>query len=784
MNGNGWRKTNLTAPGSLIEADKDFPIAPPRRKRSSLLVTNQHGGFKEVFGNTSRRSSSDSILSDQKRVSNAFLNAYSIEHSDVYVLPVPEPVTTSAAAELLTATTTTITVPRVHHRLQRKVSRVGNKKSDKFFGENLSDCLSDEPVTPESDIEITKNVTQFDAMLDKDKIDEFIDENVVKVKDTKTTKTVNEQNRNLIDEVDKQLPKDNELGKRAEFFISMLENTDKKIENEPIPPKRRISRSISLQMETVEVPTVKEDMKKTETIAATPESEGDLEKYEGMTPVEEPIIVPRRRHSKHICDDDEIIQHKLQKKPNDSPEHHANREVILNDLNDQIITPQKPKRDFIAYEKSLAEKNDAEIEEKSISVKQGTTIEVKPLPRKRHLSQGNLLHAAEKLNSEKKRPEPALRKSNSQQSFFAQELIRKLNKADGFQDAYDIHDMHHMCDDGSAAAAPQSKLTTRKISAVRKVSTVVPPIFENLIEEKPIQIEIKRTETSSLEGPVKIATNIESAKVLSKPTQQDVQLIQSSDKENLKRSESGSSIDNSIILDNIIRVQSQMRDSQRIIQFIDTERDNSRIETTEDLVRPPTPPVPIANNNIEVLKTDSESNVLDSIYAAHTSVLDEFQKYFDEPSERASIANSLTESSIHSDSLTSSDETGSDITVKEVKIDQSETKKSDDIRNKLIEKIVENGNGRRRDSINDVDEWFLKHKDYLLPERRGSTNSIVYDTRTVFPFGKPDPGAGTKFFEGQNDINGNKIDANEEKASEEDQAEHSTLLKYLDTNEK
>lgn len=755
-NGNGWRQTNLASSASLIENDKDFPVAPPRRKRSSLLcVNNRQCGFKELFGNTSRRSSSDSILSDhQKRTSNAFLN--STDNSDVYVVPVPLPITTSAAAELLTATTTTITVPRVHHRLQRKISRVGNKKSDKFFGENLSDCLSDEPVTPEPDIEITTNVTKFDVTLEKDKIDEFIDKNVVQVKDTKSEETTVDEKFNSIDEVDKQLPKNNELDKRAEFFITMLENTEKKTEIEPTPPKRRNSRPISIQMEAVEAPEINVELKKTETIALAKELEDDAEKYRGMTPVEEPIIVPRRRQSKHICDDDEILQHNLHKKIENSTEHQANREITVKDINDQIISPKKPKRDFNAYEKSLAEKN-----EEKVIVKEEPKSEVKPVPRKRHLSQGNLLAAAEKLSPEKERPQPALRKSNSQQSFFHKELVRKLDKAHGSEDPYDIHDFHHTSDDGCSAASPQSKLTTpRKIS--RKESTVVPPIIENP-EEKPIEIKVKSVEISTQSAPIKSSNSNE---LPQKP--------EGSIHQDQKEEDFSGNANTSISFDN---------DARKTAQFLQNERQSSKLEIPENCVRPSTPP--LSNQSVEASKSDTEASVLDSIYAVNSNVLDEFHKYLENDyADKSSIANSLTESSIHSDSLTSSDETGSDITVKEVKIEPKSNETPGDIRNKLIEKVSENENGKRRGSINDVDEWFLKHKEYLLPERRGSTNSIGYDTRTVFPFGKPDAGAGTKFFENQNDINGNLIEENNQKASETDQVEHSTLLKYLQANDK
>lgn len=95
------------------------PIAPPRKKRTTLkkgstLPTsfshdNVKNGFKDVFGNTS-----DIEFIDK-------------DDNSLQERSMGDPRTSTPAEKKL---------------------KVGNKKSDKFFGEDLSDHLSDEPVSP------------------------------------------------------------------------------------------------------------------------------------------------------------------------------------------------------------------------------------------------------------------------------------------------------------------------------------------------------------------------------------------------------------------------------------------------------------------------------------------------------------------------------------------------------------------------------------------------------------------------------------------------------------
>lgn len=780
----GWRKTTLSVPSNLVAddimKDENGPIAPPRKKRLSLISPEQQPGFKELFGNNvSRRSSCDSILNgrsvqidalQQKRMSdaNVSLNASDAQknvasETEMQVpLPLPES-ETSAAAAAAAATLPKKTEPR----LQRIISRVGNKKSDKFFGENLSDCLSDEPVT---------TVAQSENVPTKDELDHFIDANnsagagvgasAQKIDSSMADDGGDEENKTSID-------------RKAEFLMAMLD--DKNLYKDPdateqeviVPPKRRHSKSPQKD-EDEPIFVAKQEIKvETEVKHDDPEVNKKLEivddtdYYKGMTPVDEPLIVPRRRQSKpHICDDDDHLHDRIHVQKSEKieqPKVDEDREVSVADIVEQIITPKKPKRDFAVYEKNV------EQSESTAAQSQPEVAKEKPIPRVRHLSHGNLLAPTRpsttidlsvtatavdivKQKSEADSPnqldktEQILKKCISQQSFLTEELMSKIvDRVYGFKDPIDDLDSY---DDGSSKVSPHSKLTTRKISVARKDPAAVPPIHENPSEEK--SNESLRVEIISA-GPVAVIHTIES------PSPPTVSTTQSTVKFlNLER------------IHSIVLEQSPEQPSTPANSIESIEATNDAINYTE------TNPSILTTSIIEMSITPTK-HVLDDIYSSNRSILDGFQRYLDTAKKAPSIA--TTESS----TIGSSDDenTDSDITITEM----NANKNLNEI--KVLNKIVKpNDGGERRDSIVEVDQWFLKHRDQMIggDARRDSSSSIGYDTRKVFPFGKSEPGAGTEFFESQSNVdkNGNISSNNERNAqNDEHSVEHSTLLKYL-----
>lgn len=383
-----WRSATLQPTTTQPQSTNDVPIAPPRRKRMSLYTNKdgRPGGFKDVFGNFTRRSSCESTQSTDWATLKKRRNSSSDIHSDEFCdfskdLPTDKP------------------------GIRRKISKVGNKKSDKFFGENLSDCLSDEPVAATDEQksienlhaakkEDTKNVV---ATHEKDDIDTFIEHNVHQ----ETAAKVKHENASVAKEAEMmnisghKRPAvvdmiNDSLDKKAEFLLAMLEQADnsgavssqyrpKPVDEQIIVPKRKHGRHICdddeklklifqatnvhhhdghdtvdgaiKSLEASEKLVEKKQQESSSNAAPTvtpPPSPTTPNPYEHMEPVEEPLIVPRRSVRKHICDDDDHM-HKM------VHETSASEKLVVNKptVNATILSPKKPDRDFTRYRKSL-----------------------------------------------------------------------------------------------------------------------------------------------------------------------------------------------------------------------------------------------------------------------------------------------------------------------------------------------------------------------------------------------------------------------------------------------
>ncbi|XP_038118517.1 uncharacterized protein LOC119769587 [Culex quinquefasciatus] len=329
---NSWQSATLTVPDGTTDGgvvDRP-PMAPPRKKRGSTLERDTSppisspppppppktlkvkNGFKDVFGPDSRRQSYDvpgSKAKDTvdeglqgKAVSSFEIDAKNDAFSDFSKVP--------TKGELEKGGT------------GKASSKVGNRKSDKFFGENLSDSLSNEPVVKE------RRRSSKKGMEDLDKIDQFVESNVLKsevkatvgsdvpkieitkpdgkgveqkVKKVDSVKSMKELDlddqetqESLIKYLDESVGKETNLGKKAEFLMAMLEDY--------------------------------------------PE-----DKYLGMKPVEEPLIVPRKRKSRHICDDDNHMHGMMHKCEKESTKQLITTEASIE------TPPRKPSRDFSRY---------------------------------------------------------------------------------------------------------------------------------------------------------------------------------------------------------------------------------------------------------------------------------------------------------------------------------------------------------------------------------------------------------------------------------------------------
>lgn len=777
----GWRKVTLTVPNGKTNNDGsggsgrggdlgETPVAPPRRKRSSVIDRQPKPvGFKELFGNNvSRRSSCDSILKEenlsaltereqevlqQKRKSRS-ISDFSLNETkapdSLTISTIRIPVTrTLSLMERAMVQQTTIPAPRPV--LQRKISRVGNKKSDKFFGENLSDCLSDDPITPEPEptsISFTYHtistlITPIPHSQRADVANANIPTASAGIEPNDKTKpfTVSEG----VDGRRGGGDRKSSLDKKAEFLMAMLEGTNvpptstaTEENNKFITPPRRShlkkkqniqadssapeahapttviashniesnamqhSQEKAIERQSIEVVNKEAGTKAEPKVNFIDNSVGDddNEMYRGMTPVEEPIIVPRRKITKHICDGDDHHHNKKHvngstNQPvnaihqNENKENEPNRPSNDMDIEQYIIqqvtqssTPEKPKRDFNNVAERSNQKSDELSAPTTPKANENVRLPGKPVPamRVRHLSQDSLIPktmTTVTATSPITGGTDPLKKYTSQPSFFSQDLLNQLSdRIYGFQD--DPFDPSETCDDGSAKCTPNSKLTTRKVSVHRKESTVNRPILENEDTDsapKIVQMEQKESKTTENYNEIN-----------KMPLQIPIEQPKSASE-----------------------------------QFISIERENSNV----------------CDGKIEC---KPEKNTLQDSHKANNGT--NSNVVITKTSALAPLANS-EDMSLEAGNSSDDENTDSDTTVK-TQLNNNNNNNN----NNHIEALTKSMHGdAKRDSIVEIDAWFIRHNDLLNQSRRSSESHVAYDTRKVFPFGQPEPGAGTAFFD-------------------------------------
>ncbi|XP_058123081.1 uncharacterized protein LOC131294098 [Anopheles ziemanni] len=341
----GWQSVGLHVPSASPKVIDTPPVAPPRKKRGatldgryrsddSLQVKN---GFQDVFGRESRRHSCHDITRPASvppprpevpalpaRQTSCFeIDASNDAFSDFSKVPTTAELEKSPAA-------------------MSQIPRVGNRKSDKFFGERLADSLSS-PASSETVVKVGETKGDEKPMRGKkveptvddvDKIEKFVetvqDSTPVVVERRKqaseSRKAVlpepskeasslgpqeapkegsptNDVEEDLMKYIDRTVSADNQIGRRAEFLMAMLEDYN------------------------------------------------DSVRYDGMQPVEEPLIVPKRRKSRHICDDHDHLHAKLhehEKEASGGAPAPNNLNVIRTEASIELA-PRKPSRDFSKY---------------------------------------------------------------------------------------------------------------------------------------------------------------------------------------------------------------------------------------------------------------------------------------------------------------------------------------------------------------------------------------------------------------------------------------------------
>lgn len=743
----GQMKSTVSLDSRIFDCGnfKTPPVAPPRKKRSTLkkgsTLPTSFGdgsvpnGFKDVFinGGVSKVFKREEI----KRVE---------KEEDV--------VQTRAASECEDEMS----------RERIRELKVGNKKTDKFFGESLSDHLSNEPV----------------LRIDESKIDEAKDETDVNYT------------------ADKKL-----------FFLMNMLDQDHDDENDDI--KCEISQNNEEPI----------DRKRYD-------EEDDDALYKGKLPVEEPLFIARKKVIKHICDDDDHMHHhhfhSHEKESSDHVDDHSHDKessetVVLRNQEKEssAIAPPKPDRDFSKYHSNPLEESalkEAEELQTKARVKKTISRESLPTPpeapkRKSGVgsSPGTPTITIESIDfitsneNEKTKVEPIKvqakieseaapveTKVKIETKYPAPLKISQIPKYDPipsdetptpstpiftheimdhvFKKAYGFHGFHpedteHNHDDGSNLVAPRSKLTTRKISVTRKIST---------------------ESQASNDGEFARSNEL-------LPPGSPRKKISFSDDPLSKISES-----------------------------------NSAAGDTREPPRTP-PASPMKNRDYQqILKAASMKDIIDEIYSKNSEIMIEFQSYLEKSIETEPVINVDEEKEfLKAKGITDNEfsRTPEPKLEHEEEIDDnqsySDSFESTDTEQETITEMkkatsrLPKFNMGRRESIEDVDNWFNNHLKMdqnesdvcgFMEGTEPSSGTPTYDQKKIFPFGPTITGrrdsSSNEFFAGLPQTitrtNIGPLRESESSVSEDESRpsndhrqqspDHSTLLKFLDKEAK
>lgn len=233
-------------------------------------------GFKDVFGSdTPRRYSIDSIHNSKR---------YKERSVDV---PVRNSVSCHDVCDDSFADFSRDLLPK-DDGSRKVLPKVGNKKSDKILGENLSDLSIGQP-------EIRKSES------DHDPIEQFVEENVAEKKTVVADQKEATHNKSSSDiTIDESVA----MKEKAALLMNILN----RYSEEP--------------------------------------------DYSNREPVVEEVIVPRKKKTGHICDEDDFHKH-FHKHENE----RSKEDLKAEDLESMIVIPKKPQRDLSIYRKSLENVN-------------------------------------------------------------------------------------------------------------------------------------------------------------------------------------------------------------------------------------------------------------------------------------------------------------------------------------------------------------------------------------------------------------------------------------------
>lgn len=415
---NGWESATLKVP----DVTDGPPVAPPRKKRPSMSPKNEAPRkLEQLLDKTqSEEGSSDASTSSEVN-SSAVISA---EGQEVIKNP-PSPT--------------------------KVVPHIGNRKSDKFFGENIADSLAPEEKSPEKEVisSIETHPTEETDSTKTDPKDEVDAETKCRIEEPEVTeemlRQINKETGNLIFAMERQCKK---------------ECTD----------------------------------------------------YKGQDPVEEAVIVPVKRKPRHICDEEDALYkclHSLDPKAPKKPQrdftkykknldNNKSQEKNESSLDQPLKDVTKAKvRDCEPLDFSLiknaevlvhaageGEKSPSTFSEtETIPADEIALLTPPPIPPKmKHIKKTSLAsniseptERPESVSTNMSNSEKILRRCLSTQSYLTPDLVDKIAEQANslsLSALYLPEDYTNQANDGSGSVSPNCKLTEKRKGLSPQVSRV------------------------------------------------------------------------------------------------------------------------------------------------------------------------------------------------------------------------------------------------------------------------------------------------------------------------
>ena len=682
-------KTSTLLDARIFDIGKNQqpPVAPPRKKRNSTLkrstlpaitVVNGIGvknGFKDVFGKTKdgvRRSSYDDIEFIDKEDDEPQTRA-SIERQDSY---------------------------------ERKL-KIGNRKSDKFFGESLSDSLSDEPI-----YESKENIKMEKVTID-------IETKPVQSQEWRHSQTFNSS-----------------LDQKAKFLMAMLDGEmSKKVAEEhkyrgqqPIEEpmfvarKKEIKRHICDDDDHMHHQHFHNHEKAESGVLSLNDVPDNGHAHKELGPRK-----PERDFSKYQKQEEieveEIITSEIDSEQELQAPLRMKKSVPRESMPTPPVVPETPKRrSGVIGTSSNSQpgtptiKIDAPEFVTSTPIQEVTKIKKRPPP---------LLP----LTSDSSSKTSVLTPTSSPTSIrtnapiLTEDLMDKMiKKAYGIGNYHpeDFHEHNH--DDGSNLVTPTSKLASRKTSVTRKISSESSP---SSYGDSPATPKIFIVSSTELFPPL-LSPRIKKISFIDDPVDSTMKSID----------------DNKI-----------------------------KTETGKVEQAPKSPISPMKTRNFEKLLSSSNlsnsmDDIIDEVYSKNSKIMQEFQSYLEQSIDEKSVIDVEAEKEFlnkKGNEYIYGPETNEAVKEPEVKkqveedddeadnqsysdsFESSDTEEAMNIdRSKIINKnLLPRKFNMRRESIEDVDKWFTNHLDLeekkssLQGSREGLTQgSPNYDMQKIFPFGR------------------------------------------------